>query len=46
LLTSSPFLDPSGMLGFLRLTSPEKVGFSDGKEAVFGGADRVRAAAG
>jgi hypothetical protein len=26
-LTSSPFLDPSGMLGFLTLASPERVGF-------------------
>ena len=30
-LTFSPFLDPSGMLGFLPLASPERVGFSDGK---------------
>jgi hypothetical protein len=37
----SPFLDPSGMLGFLPLTSPERVGFSDGKEALYGRADCV-----
>jgi hypothetical protein len=45
-VTFSPFLDPSGMVGFLTLASPERVGFSDGKEALFGGADRVRATAG
>jgi hypothetical protein len=32
-LTFPPFLDPSGMLGFFTLASPERVGFSDGKEA-------------
>ena len=32
-LTFSPFIDPAGMLGFLLLTSPERVGFLDGKEA-------------
>ena len=31
-VTSSPFLDPSGMLGFLTLASPERVGFSMGKK--------------
>ena len=31
-LTFSPFIDPAGMLGFLLLTSPERVGFLDGKE--------------
>ncbi len=45
-LTFSPFLDPSGMLGFLTLASPERVGFSDGKEALYGRADRVRFEAG
>jgi hypothetical protein len=40
-LTFSPFLDPSGMLGFLTLASPERVGFSDGKEALYGRANRV-----
>jgi hypothetical protein len=40
-VTSSPFLDPSGMLGFLTLASPERVGFLDGKEALYGRADRV-----
>ena len=32
-MTFSPFIDPAGMLGFLLLTSPESVGFLDGKEA-------------
>jgi hypothetical protein len=32
-VTFPPFLDPSGMLGFFTLASPERVGFSDGKEA-------------
>ena len=32
-VTFSPFIDPAGMLGFLLLTSPERVGFLDGKEA-------------
>jgi len=32
-MTFSPFIDPAGMLGFLLLTSPERVGFLDGKEA-------------
>jgi hypothetical protein len=45
-LAFSPFLDPSGMLGFSPLTSPEGVVFSDGEKALYGGADRVRAAAG
>ena len=30
-----------GTLGFLLLTSPERVGFLDGKEALYGKADRV-----
>jgi putative transposase len=42
ILTFSPFLDPSGMLGFLTLASPERVGFLDGREELFGRADRVR----
>jgi len=29
----SAFIDPAGMLGFLLLTSPEKVGFLDEKKA-------------
>ncbi|MEI6257354.1 MAG: hypothetical protein WCQ77_11990 [Planctomycetota bacterium] len=32
-LTFSPFIDPARMLGFLLLTSPERVGVLDGKEA-------------
>ena len=32
-VTFSPFIDPAGMLGFLLLTSPERVEFLDGKEA-------------
>ena len=32
----------TGMLGFLTLASPERVGFLDGKEELFGRADRVR----
>ena len=46
ILTFSPFLDPSGMLGFLNLASPERVGFLDGKEAFHRRADCVRATAG
>jgi hypothetical protein len=34
------------MLGFLTLASPERVGFLDGKEELFGRADRVRFEAG
>jgi putative transposase len=30
------------MLGFLTLASPERVGFLDGREELFGRADRVR----
>ena len=45
-VTFSPFLDPSGMLGFLDLASPERVGFLDGKEALHRRADCVRATAG
>jgi hypothetical protein len=41
-LTFSPFLDPSGMLRFLNLASPERVGFSNGKEAFHRRADCVR----
>ena len=32
-VTFSPFIDSAGMLGFLLLTSPERVDFLDGKEA-------------
>jgi hypothetical protein len=32
-VTFSPFIDPAGMLGFLLLTSPERVGFLDGEKA-------------
>jgi hypothetical protein len=45
-LTFSPFLNPSGMLGFLTLASPERVGFPDGKKELYGRADCVRATAG
>ena len=31
-VTFSPFIDPAGMLGFLLLTSPERVGFLDGEK--------------
>jgi len=31
-VTFPPFLDPSGMLGFLTLASPERVGFWMGKK--------------
>jgi hypothetical protein len=34
------------MLGFLTLASPERVGFLDGKEELYGRADRVRFEAG
>ncbi len=32
LVTSSPFLDAFGMVGFLPVTSPERVGFLMGKK--------------
>ena len=32
-VTFSPFIDPAGMLGFLLLTSTERVGFLDGEKA-------------
>ena len=32
-VTFSPFIDPAGMLRFLLLTSPERVGFLDGEKA-------------
>ena len=41
-MTSSPFIDPSGILGFLPLASPERVVLLDGKEELFERADRVR----
>jgi hypothetical protein len=41
-VTFSPFLDPSGMCGFLTLASPGRAGFSDGKKELSGKADRVR----
>ena len=46
IVTFSPFLNPSGMLGFLTLASPERVGFPDGKKELYGRADCVRATAG
>jgi hypothetical protein len=41
-VTFSPFLDPSGILGFFNLAPPERVVFPDGKEARHRRADCVR----